>query len=55
MPGIFRYNIEEALDISLKAKELGINAVALFPEVPKELKDESGTEGLKANNIICNL
>ena len=28
-------------------KELGINAVALFPEVPLELKNERGTEGLK--------
>ena len=55
MPGIFRYNIEEALDLSQKAKELGINAVALFPEVPKELKDERGSEALKVNNIICRL
>ena len=55
MPGIFRYNIEEALDLSLKAKELGINAVALFPEVPKELKDENGSEAVKVNNIICRL
>ena len=55
MPGIFRYNFEEALDLSLKAKELGINAVALFPEVPKELKDESGKEALKATNVVCKL
>ncbi len=55
MPGIFRYNLEEALDLALEAKELGINAVALFPEVPKKLKDENGSEALNKNNIICNL
>ena len=55
MPGIFRYNIEEALDIALNAKELGINAVALFPEVPLKLKNERGTEGLNNKNIICRL
>ena len=55
MPGVFRYNIEEALDMSLKAKDLGINAVALFPEVPQTLKDENGTEALNSDNIICKL
>ena len=34
MPGIKRYTIDEALEVVNKAKELGIKAVALFPEVP---------------------
>ena len=55
MPGIFRYNIEEAVDVSIQAKELGIKAIAIFPEVPVELKDESGSEALKKNNVICKL
>jgi len=55
MPGVFRYNIEEALDMCLKAKDLGIKAIAIFPEVPEDLKDENGSEALKQNNIICKL
>ena len=38
MPGVKRLNIEEAFDLSQTAKELGINAVAIFPEVSKLIK-----------------
>ncbi len=55
MPGVKRLNIEEALDLSQEAKELGINAVAIFPEVPKNIKDESGKEALNRSNIVCRL
>ena len=48
MPGIKRLNIEEAFDLSQKAKELGINAVAIFPDVPNEIKDETGKEALNS-------
>ncbi|MBF95774.1 MAG: Delta-aminolevulinic acid dehydratase [Alphaproteobacteria bacterium MarineAlpha9_Bin4] len=55
MPGICRYNIEEALDLAHKAKELGINAVALFPQVSQDIKDDKGSEAFKKDNIICKL
>ncbi len=55
MPGVKRLNIEEAFDLSQKAKELGINAVAIFPEVPKNIKDDSGKEALNRHNIVCRL
>ena len=54
MPGIFRYNIEEAVDVSIQAKELGIKAIAIFPEVPVELKEKVVLKLLK-NNVICKL
>ena len=47
MPGVKRLNIEEAFDLSQEAKELGINAVAIFPEVPRNIKDESGKRSIK--------
>ncbi|MBV68995.1 MAG: porphobilinogen synthase [Pelagibacterales bacterium] len=55
MPGVKRLNIEEAFDLSQIAKELGINAVAIFPEVPRNIKDESGKEALNRHNIVCRL
>ena len=55
MPGIKRLNIEEAFDLSQIAKELGINAVAIFPEVPENIKDESGKEALNTYNIVFKL
>ena len=55
MPGIKRLNIEDAFDLSQKAKEFGINAVAIFPEVPSKIKDETGKEALNSNNIVCRL
>ena len=55
MPGVKRLNIEEAFDLSQIAKELGINAVAIFPEVPRNIKDESGKEALNRQNIVCRL
>ncbi len=55
MPGISRLNLEEALDRSLEARELGIHAIALFPEVPESLKDSNGSEALNNSNIICKL
>ena len=53
MPGIKRLNIDEAVVCANKAYELGIKAVALFPEVPEDLKNDQGTEALNEENIIC--
>ena len=53
MPGIKRLNIDEAVVCANNAYELGIKAVALFPEVPEDLKNDQGTEALNEENIIC--
>ena len=53
MPGIRRLNINDAVECANKAYELGIKAVALFPQVPDDLKNDSGTEALNEENIIC--
>ena len=55
MPGIKRMSLEEAFDLSQIAKELGINAVAIFPEVPNDIKDNTGKEALNSKNIVCKL
>ena len=53
MPGIRRLNINDAVEHANKAYECGIKAVALFPQVPNDLKNYNGTEALNEENIIC--
>ncbi|TFE71804.1 porphobilinogen synthase [Methylacidiphilum caldifontis] len=52
MPGIFRYSLENLLEECSLLREKGINAVALFPYVPREKKDESGSYALDPGGII---
>ena len=53
MPNIFRNNIDDAIILANQAYEIGIKAIALFPQVPKEKKDIHGKEALNENNIVC--
>jgi porphobilinogen synthase len=53
MPNVKRNNIYDAIELSAQANDIGIKAIALFPEVPQEKKDANGSEALNENNIIC--
>ncbi len=53
MPGVFRYSLQEIVDVCGEAFDLGIAAVALFPNTPSELKCEAGREALNPNNLAC--
>jgi porphobilinogen synthase len=53
MPGVDRISISKIVEEVQEAKELGIPAVALFPETNNLLKDEKGSEALNDENIIC--
>lgn len=53
MPGIKRYSIAQIVLMATRCRDLGIPAIALFPVVPPELKDEHGSEALNPNNLIC--
>ena len=53
MPGVNRFPIDEVFEIVHEAKELGIPAIALFPETNNSLKDENGSEALNEENIVC--
>jgi len=53
MPGVDRLSIAALVDAAGAAAELGISAVALFPVVPPELKDENGSEACREDNL-CN-
>ncbi len=53
MPGIKRYSIAQIVLMASRCRDLGIPAIALFPVVPANLKDEEGSEALNSNNLIC--
>ncbi len=52
MPGIDRLNIDEAAKTAKLAQELGIPAIAFFPNIDPAKKDEEGTEALNPNGLV---
>jgi porphobilinogen synthase len=53
MPGVHRLTIPALLSAAEEAAKLGIPAIALFPYVPTEQKDEQAKEAVRADNL-CN-
>lgn len=53
MPGVDRLSIDLMLEAVSYASRLGIKAIALFPVVQAELKDDIGTEAVKQDNLMC--
>jgi porphobilinogen synthase len=53
MPGVHRLTIPALLGAAEEAARLGIPAIALFPCVPKEQKDEQAKEAVRPDNL-CN-
>lgn len=53
MPGVDRLNVDEAVRQAVRAAELGIPAIAPFPNVDKSLRDPTGSEALNADNLMC--
>lgn len=53
LPGVRRLGRAPLQDAAKRAVELGIPALALFPVVPGELKNEDATEAKNPNNLMC--
>ncbi|MFZ0494295.1 MAG: porphobilinogen synthase [Methylocella sp.] len=53
MPGVERVSIDEAVRAAVKAAELGIPALALFPFTEPGLRNEQASEALNPNNLVC--
>ncbi|MEJ8573694.1 porphobilinogen synthase [Microbaculum marinum] len=53
MPGVVRHSVDEAVKAVQEAASLGIPAVALFPYTDPSLRDETGSEALNADNLVC--
>lgn len=52
MPGIERLSVDEVARAAERAAELGIPAIATFPYVPLEERDEVGSRSLDEDNLI---
>jgi porphobilinogen synthase len=53
MPGVERYSVDEALRAAEQATRLRIPALALFPNTDPALRDETGSEALNPDNLVC--
>lgn len=53
MPNVKRWTVDLIVEQAAKAYELGIPAIAIFPQTPAELKSDEGYEGVNPENLIC--
>lgn len=53
MPNVKRWTIDLIVEQAAKAYELGIPAIAIFPQTLAELKSDEGYEGVNPENLIC--
>lgn len=53
MDGVFRLSPDNAVKAAQKAKDLGINALALFPYTDPALRSSTGAEALNTDNLMC--
>ena len=53
MPDVYRYSIDKLSIIIDKALKYKIPMVALFPFTNPKLKDNSGSEAINENNLVC--
>jgi porphobilinogen synthase len=53
MPGVERLSVDQAVREAVRAAELEIPCIALFPYTDPNLRDESGSEALNPENLVC--
>ncbi|WP_377295552.1 porphobilinogen synthase [Rhizobium sp. SGZ-381] len=52
MPGVNRMSVDKAVEAIREAADLGIPAIAPFPDVEMDKRDETGSEILERDNLI---
>ena len=53
MPFVYRYSIDKLIkELEILVKS-GLQAIALFPQIEQDLKDEEGTNSFDQNNLVC--
>jgi porphobilinogen synthase len=52
MPGVNRMSVDRLVEAVKEAADLGIPAIATFPNIEMELRDQTGSNSLEANNLI---
>jgi porphobilinogen synthase len=54
MPGTARLSVRAAAKAAKRAQDLGIPAIAVFPNIDAAKKDATGREAANPNGLICN-
>ena len=52
MPGVMRLSVDRAVEAAREAADLGIPALATFPNIDSALRDETGSNSLSGDNLI---
>ena len=52
LPNVYRYSIDQLAGLALKAQDLGINCISLFPYTPINLKTSDCEEAWNPNNLV---
>ncbi|MDQ0454091.1 porphobilinogen synthase [Rhizobium paknamense] len=52
MPGVNRMSVDKAVEAVKEAADLGIPAIATFPNIEMDLRDQTGSHILEANNLL---
>ena len=53
MPGVERLSVDQAVREAERAAKLTIPCIALFPYTDPNLRDETGSEALNPDNLVC--
>ncbi|HWE78965.1 MAG TPA: porphobilinogen synthase [Pseudolabrys sp.] len=53
MPGVERLSVDEIAREAVRAAELKIPCIALFPYTDPSLRDDAGSEALNPDNLVC--
>src|SRR5690242_8197408 len=53
MPGVDRLSVDQVVREAERAARLDIPCVALFPYTDPKLRDETGSEALNPDNLVC--
>jgi porphobilinogen synthase len=53
MPGVERLSVDQAVREAERAAKLAIPCLALFPYTDPKLRDETGSEALNPDNLVC--
>ncbi len=53
MPGVERLSVDEVAREAARAAKLNIPCIALFPYTDPKLRDETGSEALNPDNLVC--
>ena len=53
LPGVSRWSVDRIAARAREAVALGIPCLALFPNTPPGLRDDSGREALNPDNLMC--